>query len=149
MSLTDAKRLLQWNVVTEALAAAGVDEETKKLVEFSRSAGDMVHGMMQMICGSADAEQAKNYAKVEIVGLVAPFERAYVELVRPGGKTSHELREILRGRLTFVRTVLVSRTDELRLEAFRTGMIAGIDEDLAAESPGARVDSAGTRTDDR
>jgi len=135
MSLTDAKRVLQWNVMLEALAAAGVDEETMKLAEFSRSAGDVIHGMMQMIVGSADAKQAKNYVKVEIVGLVAPFERAYVELVRPGGKTSHELREILRKRLSFIRTALVSRTDELSLEAFRTGMIVGIDEDLATESP--------------
>lgn len=135
MSLTDAKRVLQWNVVIEALVAAGVDEETMKLVEFSRSSGDMIHGMMQMIVGSADAKQAKNYVKVEIVGLVAPFERAYVELVRSGGKTSHELREILRDRLSFIRMVLVSRMDELSLEAFRTGTIAGIDEDLATESP--------------
>jgi len=135
MSLTDVKRMLQWNLVMEALAAAGIDEETIKLVEFSRSAGDLIHGMMKMLVGSADAVQTKNYVKVEIVGLFAPFDRAYVELVRPGGKTSHGLREILRNRISFIRTVLVSRTDELSLEAFRTGMIAGIDADLAAESP--------------
>jgi hypothetical protein len=126
------KRELQWGVVMAALADAGADEDTVKLVQFARNAGDMVRGMTSMLVGSADTAAAKNYVKVEMVGLVPPFERAYVELVRPGGKTSHELRELLRDRLTHVRYML-SEGD--LSDARRQGIMHGIDEDLAKERP--------------
>lgn len=133
MSLSDAKRVLQWNVVIEALRDAGVGQETMDLVESAKQYQEVVTSMARVLIGTADAQQAKNYVKVEMVGLVAPFERVYVELVRPGGKTSHELRELLRSRLTHIRSCLGD--DSIRLEAFRQGMIAGIDEDLATEVP--------------
>lgn len=132
MSLHDAKRVLQWNVVMEALSTAGVDAETVALVEFARSAADMVNGMARMLMGAADAAKPKNYVKVEVVGLIAPFDRAYVELVRPGGNTSHELRELLRDRLAFVRRMLA---DGARNDDRFAGIIAGIDADLATEAP--------------
>jgi hypothetical protein len=132
MSLSDAKRVLQWNVVMEALAAAGVDAETVALVESAQQCHIVVQTMTSVLLGAADAKHAKNYVKVEMVGLVVPFERAYVELVRPGGKTSHELRELLRDRLTRVRRMLA----ECDLtDAGREGIVAGIDEDLATEAP--------------
>jgi hypothetical protein len=132
MSLSDAKRTLQWNIVMEALADAGVDSETVKLVESSRDASKVFHPMAGMLMGSADVAHAKNYVKVEMVGLIPPFERAYVELVRPGGKTSHELRELLRDRLTHVRKLLAEGDPT---DARREGLIQGIDEDLATEAP--------------
>lgn len=132
MSLSDAKRLLQWNVVTEALTDAGVDAETIALVESARAVNETVHHMARALLGGADAKQAKNYIKVEMVGMVQPFERAYVELVRPGGKTSHELRELLRDRLVCVRGILAGGGAP---EVILNGIIQGIDEDLAAEAP--------------
>lgn len=36
MSLSDAKRMLQWKVVTEALEEAGLDDELLKMVEHAR-----------------------------------------------------------------------------------------------------------------
>lgn len=135
MSLSDARRVLQWNVVMEALRAADVDADTIAMVEQSRNAGEVVNAMARMLLGGADQKAAKNYVKFEMVGLIAPFERAYVELVRPDGQTSHELRELLRYRLEFVRMVLAERPADLELEAFRSGVIAKINEDLAKEAP--------------
>lgn len=128
MSLQDARRLLQWNVVMAALSDAGVDAETVKLVESARDASKTFHALASMLMGSADTQQAKNYVKVEMVGLIAPFERAYVELVRPGGKTSHEMRELLRGRLMQVRQLLAEGCPT-------AGITQTIDEALAAEAP--------------
>lgn len=133
MSLSDAKRMLQWGVVMEALASAGVDAETVALVESARQCHVVVQTMTSVLLGAADTRQAKNYVKVEMVGLTPPFERAYVELVRHGGKTSHELRELLRDRLTHIRSCL--QQDDIANSAFRDGMILGIDDDLAAEAP--------------
>lgn len=132
MSLSYAKRMLQWKVITEALTEAGVDTELMALVEKARAVHDTVAMMAQALIGGADTKQAKNYIKVEMVGLIPPFDRAYVELVRPGGKTSHQLRELLRDRLEHTREMLShgSPTD-----ALRDGIIHGIDEDLATEAP--------------
>lgn len=127
MSLKDAKRLLQWNVVMEALSAAEVDAETVAMVEQARHVSDVAHSLTTVLLGTADAKQTKNYVKVEMVGLIAPFERAYVELVRPGGKTSHELREMLRDRLKNLREWFAARGVE--------DVVQGIDETLAAEAP--------------
>lgn len=132
MSLGDAKRVLQWSVVMEALAEAGVDQDTVAMVESARQDGDVAQSIVRLLLGAADAKQAKNYVKVEMHGLVAPFERAYVELVRPGGKTSHELLDMLRDRLTHVRGLLAEGTPS---DGRREGIIEGIDLDLAAEAP--------------
>lgn len=132
MSLSDARRLLQWNVVMEALADAGVDAETIKLVEHARGVDETIHSMACVLIGGADAAQPRNYVKVEMVGMLPPFERAYVELVRPGGKTSHELRELLRDRLVHVRRLLSQGAPN---DGLRDGLIQGIDESLAMESP--------------
>ena len=132
MSLADAQRKLRWQVVMDALADANVDAETIKMVEYAQSVDDVVHTMACALVGGADAKQAKNYIKIEMVGFAAPFERAYVELVRPDGKTSHELRELLRDRLYHVRRLLLEGcpTDGLRM-----GILEGINETLKAESP--------------
>lgn len=134
MGLSDAKRLLQWNCVTAALADAGVDAEIMSLVEHAWHIDDTCHSMARVLIGGADAKQTKNYVKVEMTGMGAPFERAYVELVRPGGKTSHELRELLRDRLTHVRRLLADRRT-FEKESCHDGLIAAIDEDLATEAP--------------
>lgn len=132
MSLSDARRELQWTAVMDTLAAADVDADTIKLVELARDASTLVHGLTGMLLGGADKQAAKNYVKFEMVGLIAPFERAYVELVRPGGKTSHELRELLRSRLEHVRALL---SEGPPTDGLRQGLIEGIDEDLAREAP--------------
>lgn len=132
MSLSDAKRELQWSVVMAALADADVDADTVKIVEESRNASRVRHSMASMLMGAADATQAKNYVKVEMVGLVPPFERAYVELVRPGGKTSHEMRELLRDQLVHVRRTLAEGDPS---SGRRAGLLDGIDEVLAKEAP--------------
>jgi hypothetical protein len=132
MSLSSAKRLLQWNAIHEAMEAAGLDAETVKLVEQARAISETIMVLTDTLTGSADIKQAQNYVKVEIGGLLPPFERAYVELVRPGGKTSHELREMLRDRLTGIRGLLAEgQPHHWTVE----GMIHGIDEDLAKEAP--------------
>jgi hypothetical protein len=132
MGLSEAKRVLQWEVVKQALLEAHVDQEVLDLVEQARDMYDVVQGMTRILLGVSDGTKAKNYVKVEVVGLTAPFERAYVELVRPGGSTSHELRTLLRDRLVHVRRCLV---EEKLLEGLVTGMVQGIDEDLAKEAP--------------
>jgi hypothetical protein len=132
MGLSDAKRMLQWGVVTEALADAEVGAEVIALVEHARAVDETVHMMALGLLGGADTKQAKNYIKIEMVGMTPPFECAYVELVKPGGKTSHELRELLRDRLTHVRRLLA---DGKPNDGLREGIIQGIDEDLAAEAP--------------
>lgn len=128
MSLTDAKRVLQWQVVTEALTEAGIDTDTIALVEHARHIHETVYSMVRALLGGADAKQAKNYVKVETVGLIPPFDRIYIELTRPGGKTSHELRELLRERLQEVRRKLAEGEPS-------ESIIDGIDEDLAKEAP--------------
>lgn len=132
MSLSAAKRLLQWKVVTGALESTGVDAEVLALVEHARLTDETVHLMARALLGSADAERVKNYIKVEMAGMLPPFERAYVELIRPNGKTSHELRELLRNRLIHVRQLL---SEGLFTEGLREGMIKEIDEALAVEAP--------------
>lgn len=132
MSLNDAKRVLQWNVVTAALTEAGVDAETLAMVEHAQHVSDIVYSFARMLMGSADAKQPKNYVKVEMVGFPAPFDRAYVELVRPGGKTSHELRELLRGHLEYLRGMLATGASS---NSSRNALISGIDETLAKEAP--------------
>jgi hypothetical protein len=132
MSLSDAKRVLQWKVVTEALAEAGVDADVIALVEHARAVDETVHVMAQALLGGADAKQVRNYIKAELVGMLPPFERAYVELTRPNGKTSHELRQLLRDRLTHVRRLL---SEGCPTDGLREGLVQGIDEDLATEAP--------------
>ena len=132
MGLREAKRMLQWKVVMEALADAGVDAETLALVESARFVNETVHMMASALLGGADTKQAKNYIKVDMIGMIPPFERAYIELIRPAGKTSHELRELLRDRLTNVRRQLSAGTLP---DWLREGLIQGIDEDLSAEAP--------------
>lgn len=132
MGLSDAKRMLQWGVVTEALADAEVGAEVIALVEHARAVDETVQMMALGLLGGADTKQAKNYIKIEMVGMTPPFERAYVELVKPGGKTSHELRELLRDRLAHVRRLLAEGKPN---DGLRDGIIQGIDEDLALEAP--------------
>lgn len=133
MSLSDAKRLVQWSKVLTVLQDAGVDAEAIALVERARAVNDVVQSMTTMLIGAADVQQPKNYIKVDMVGLVPPFDRAYVELVRPGGKTSHELRELMRDWLVHIRDCLLDK--HINNEAFRQGMIQGTDEVLKAEAP--------------
>ncbi len=133
MSIEDAKRELQWHVVREALAAAGVDDDLVVMVERAKAIEITVHAMARTLTGAADTSQARNYVKVEMVGLIPPFDRAYVELVRPGGKTSHELREMMRDRLEHVKRCLLDPS--IDNEAFRRGIIMGIDLDLSKETP--------------
>jgi hypothetical protein len=116
----------------EALTDAGVDAETIKLVEHARGVDETVYSMACALLGGTDAKQAKNYIKVEMVGMLPPFDRAYIELVRPGGKTSHELRELLRDRLAHVRRLL---SDGAPTDGLREGVLQGIDADLATEAP--------------
>lgn len=132
MSLSEARRILQWNVVMEALASAGVDAETIGVVENARAVDRTVMSAAHVLLGIADGKQAKNYVKVEMSGMTPPFDRAYVELIRPGGRTSHELRELLRERLVHVRRLLAESCPR---DAVREGIVLGIDEDLAAERP--------------
>lgn len=132
MSLADAKRLLQWEVVSEALAAANVDAETIALVEHARSVDEVVHGVASCLIGSADGKQTKNYVKVEMSGMLPPFDRAYVELIRPGGHTSHELREKLRDSLSHVRRVL---SEGAPTDDAREALVQEIELVLAAEAP--------------
>ena len=132
MSLSDAKRMLQWKVITEALTEAGLDADLLALVEHARHVHETVNMVASGLLGGADTERAKNYIKVEMVGMVPPFERAYIELTRPGGKTSHELRELLRDRLIHVRDMLAIGCPS---DGLRKGLIDGINEDLAAEAP--------------
>lgn len=132
VTMTDATRALRWGVAMEALRDAGVDAETFELVERARAIEETVMSMTRVLLGVADAKQPKNYIKVEMVGLTPPWDRAYVELMRPGGRTSHELRELLRDRLTLIRRLLA---DGDLPDAMVAGMIAGIDEDLATEAP--------------
>lgn len=132
MSLSDAKRLLQWKVITEALTEAGVDAELVAMVEHARSVDETVNSMARVLLGGADTTRARNYVKVDMVGMLPPFERAYVELIRPGGRTSHELRELLRDRLTHVRRLLA---DGCPPKALRQDMLDEIDETLAVEAP--------------
>lgn len=131
MSLHDAKRVLRWQVVTDALTEAGVDADAIAIVEHARHVDDIVHGLVQTLLGSADVKQPKNYVKVEMVGMLPPFERVYVELVRPGGKTSHELRELMRDQLTYVRCALASEVSE----AQRAELASGMDDALKLEAP--------------
>jgi hypothetical protein len=132
VSLGNARRMLQWDAVVDALESAGTDKEAIELVLKARAVSDVVYMMTDVLTGNADANQARNYVKVDMVGLLPPFDRAYVELVRPGGKTSHELREMLRARLIGIRGLLAEgQPHRWTIE----GMIQGIDEDLTKETP--------------
>jgi len=130
MSLSDTKRVLQWNVVMEALADAGVDAELVAMVEHARAVDMTVHMIASTLIGGADTKQAKNYIKVEMVGMLPPFDRMYIELARPGGKTSHELRELLRGRLEQARNWLAEGGED-----GRDAVLRDIEAALSAEAP--------------
>lgn len=132
MSLASAKRMLQWKVITEALAECELDPELIALVDQARAIQETVLMVASSLIGGADQKQIKNYIKVEMVGMTPPFDRAYVELHKPGGKTSHELRELLRDRLTHIRRCLMDGPPQ---DAFLRGMILGIEETLELEAP--------------
>jgi len=133
MGLSEARRLLQWNVVMEALAGAGVDADTIEVVEHARAVDQLVMSAAHVLLAVSDGSRAKNYVKFEMVGMTPPFDRAYVELIRPGGRTSHELRELLRDRLAHVRRLLSG--DRPYDVAVIEAEIRLIDEDLATEQP--------------
>lgn len=118
--------------VLDALQAAGVDDETRKMVEQAKSAGDMIQVMMAMLLGSADHKQAKNYASFQVEGLTMPFKRAYVELLRDGGLTSHEIREQLCTALVNVREKLLLIASS---SPARDDVVAYIDEQVEKGRP--------------
>lgn len=133
MSLEDARQMLRWNTVMEALVLAKVDAETIEMVKGARDTAIMVHSMASALLICADRERPRNYIKVDMVGMLPPFDRAYIELIRPGGKTSHELRELLRDRLMIARRWI---SDNLLIgEEDRSKRIQAIDDVLAVESP--------------
>lgn len=139
MSLEDRRRLLCWASVKEALQAAGLDEETRNMVEQAHQVDKLMQHMTRMLLDNADTKQVKNYIKFEMVGLTTPFARVYVELIREGGKTSHDCRELLRKRLEGVRGLLLDEGPKLR-EALWEGMLAGIDETLSEVVPDAPLE---------
>lgn len=132
MSLANAQRILQWNVVHQALHKENLGDEIFDLVENARNVYETVQTMAAVLQGTTDEQQVKNYIKVELTGMTPPFDRAYIELVRPGGKTSHQLREMLRARLVHVRMML--EEGDLRGD-INDELLTLICADLAAEAP--------------
>lgn len=59
MSLSDAKRMLQWNTITEALTEAGVDADAIALVEQARAVSQTVHSMAQALLDGADTKTSR------------------------------------------------------------------------------------------
>jgi hypothetical protein len=54
---------------------------------------EMLQASMRELVMRADETAARNYMSIQMVGLPAPFDRATIELIRPGGKTPHERAE--------------------------------------------------------
>jgi hypothetical protein len=72
-------------VIAEQLARKNVTPET--------IAGyDMLQTAVMSLMWAADRSAAKNYIEITMGGLQAPFDRAAIHLIRPGGKTPSELQ---------------------------------------------------------
>src|ERR1700750_1144333 len=116
MEVDEVKSEAQWNVVMEALAAANVSTETVELVRKYRALSSLIESAGILLQKSADVEHAKNYIKIDMVGMLPPFDRAYIELLRPEGKSSHELRLLLRKRLKHIHYLLLAGTPSVALQ---------------------------------
>lgn len=72
-------------VIAEQLAKKNVTPEVIAGYE-------MIQGAVSALMLAADHAEAKNYIEITMAGLHPPFDRAAIHLVRPGGKTPHEVR---------------------------------------------------------
>jgi hypothetical protein len=54
---------------------------------------EMLQASIHELQSRADETAARNYMSIQMVGIQAPFDRATIELIRPGGKTPHERAE--------------------------------------------------------
>lgn len=72
-------------VIAEQLAGKNITPEVIAGYE-------MIQTAVTALLVSADRDAAKNYIEITLDGVRAPFDRAAVHLIRPGGKTPHELR---------------------------------------------------------
>ena len=137
--LNDAKRdLAQHKAEREQLGPALVIAQQihRKGVTPEVIAGyEMIQTAVTTLVLNADhAIGIKNYVEFQLAGLRVPFDRAAVHLVRPGGKTPHELRQeaerqfncavvLLAGIVGFIEDHNPLSVDELRekLEWLRAG----------------------------
>lgn len=104
------RRVARVNEALGVLRDAGTDEETMAAVESGIQTHDMFQHLMGMINMWADPAQPGNYVALKMVGMMAPFDRAAIELIRPGHMDSAELCEQLKTQLRRAIALLDSYT---------------------------------------
>ncbi len=67
-------------------AAEGASSEEHAMLLY-----EGVRACLHALRVSADVTSAKNYVEFGFAGMTLPFDRAAITLIRPGGKTPHEL----------------------------------------------------------
>lgn len=72
-------------VIAEQLAKKNVTPETIAGYE-------MLQTVVTSLMWASDRSAAKNYIEIVMDGLMAPFDRAAIHLIRPGGRTPNELQ---------------------------------------------------------
>jgi len=73
-------------IIAEQLANKGVTPQ-------AIAGYEMIQTAVMALQMSADKDAAENYVEITLGGLHAPFDRAAIHLIRPEGKSPHELRE--------------------------------------------------------
>lgn len=118
MTMDNARRQVARMKALDLLREAGTKDDVVDALERELTAGDMVMGAVHMLVAHADQGGARNYVKMECVGLPLPFDRVNIELMRPGGKTPHELKEEALGTLHTALILLQSVPPTPAIEAF-------------------------------
>lgn len=67
--------------------------------EQKAAAWEMLAGMMVMLQTRLDLGSPRNYMTVSLEGVLAPFDRAQLTFIRPGGKSPHEVAEDMKALL--------------------------------------------------
>ncbi len=78
---------------------------------------EMIQGAIKALMVAADHAEAKNYIEITMVGLLPPFDRAAIQLVRPGGKTPMELQRAAEGERDAIKLELEECQAELDAQA--------------------------------
>ena len=62
-------------------------------IDVAVAAYEMIMSAISLLVARADQSAAKNFVAIAVSGVDSPFDRCFIELVRPGGKNPAELAE--------------------------------------------------------
>jgi hypothetical protein len=141
MTIDAARHELMRIKALDVLKAAGFDESFCDRVENGMKAKELMDATISMMQMGAEESAAKNYVSITMEGLVVPFERAEITLVRKGKKSPRDLQLDAEDRASRLETVMIALVCELEhvkpdspfLKSARRALGKDPDERLSAD----------------